>query len=99
MKRYYYKKDNAYYNLLEPAEIEGVEEITETEFNEHQEALYHNPYKEKFNRIHDLKAQLKKCKEDVEQVDLFGMQRADYEEKKALCAQLILELRELEKEN
>lgn len=40
---------------------------------------------------------LKKYKYDVEQVDLFGMQRDDYEEKKALCAQLVRELRELEK--
>ena len=43
------------------------------------------------------RALLKKYKYDVEQVDLFGMQRDDYEEKKALCAQLVLELKELEK--
>jgi superfamily II RNA helicase len=97
MKRYYYKKGNAYFNLLEPAEIEGATEITETEFNEHQEALYHNPHKEKLNRIHDLKAQLEKCKEDVEQVELFGMERTDYEYKKEQCRALILELRKLEK--
>ena len=97
MKRYYYKKGNAYYNLLEPTEIEGAEEITEAEFNEHQEALYHNPYKEKLDRIHNLKEQLERYKEDVEQVELFGMERADYEYKKEQCRALILELRELEK--
>lgn len=48
------------------------------------------------NRIGELKEQLKKYKEDVEQVELFGMQRADYEEKKALCVQIIEELRALE---
>lgn len=47
-------------------------------------------------RIQDLKLQIAKYKEDVEQVELFGMQRADYEEKKALCVQIIEELRVLE---
>ena len=42
------------------------------------------------------KYKLNKYKEDVEQVELFGMQRADYEEKKALCVQIIQELRTLE---
>lgn len=42
------------------------------------------------------KHQLNKYKEDVEQVELFGMQRNDYEEKKELCKGIILELRELE---
>lgn len=44
-----------------------------------------------------LKEQLQKYKEDVEQVELFGMQRDDYEEKKSACATIILELRVLEK--
>ena len=47
-------------------------------------------------RILELKQQIAKYKEDVEQVELFGMQRADYQEKKALCVQIIEELRELE---
>lgn len=47
-------------------------------------------------KIQILKEQLQKYKEDVEQVDLFGMQRADYQEKKQLCADIVLELRELE---
>ena len=47
-------------------------------------------------RIQDLKLQIAKYKEDVEQVELFGMQRADYEEKKALCVSIIQELRQLE---
>lgn len=50
------------------------------------------------NKIRNLKQELEKCKEDVEQVELFGMERTDYEEKKARCVEIILELRELEKE-
>ncbi len=48
-------------------------------------------------RIHELKKHLEKCKEDVEQVELFGMERTDYEEKKKICSDIILELRVLEK--
>ena len=40
---------------------------------------------------------LQKYKEDVEQVELFGMERADYEEKKQQCANMIVRLRELER--
>lgn len=50
------------------------------------------------NQILTLKAQIKKYKEDVEQVELFGMERADYEEKKAQCVQIIEELRILERQ-
>lgn len=46
--------------------------------------------------IIEKKQLLQKYKEDVEQVDLFGMERADYQEKKTACANLVLELRELE---
>lgn len=46
--------------------------------------------------IKTLKQELAKYKEDVEQVELFGMERADYEQKKTRCAEIILELRELE---
>lgn len=48
-------------------------------------------------QIYEKKALLKKYKEDVEQVGLFGMTRADYEDKKKACAKLVEELRELEK--
>ena len=44
------------------------------------------------------KALLVKYREDVEQVDLFGMERADYAKKKAACKTLVEELRALEKE-
>lgn len=50
------------------------------------------------NEIYTLKEELRKWKEDVEQVELFGMVREDYEEKKLRCAEIILELRELEKQ-
>lgn len=46
--------------------------------------------------IASLKVTLAKYKEDVEQVELFGMERTDYEEKKAGCKQIILQLRDLE---
>ena len=49
------------------------------------------------SQIATKKAMLVKYREDVEQVDLFGMERADYAEKKKLCKQLVEELRELEK--
>lgn len=49
------------------------------------------------SQIATKKALLVKYREDIEQVDLFGMERADYAEKKKLCKQLVEELRELEK--
>ena len=48
-------------------------------------------------QIAEKKALLLKYREDVEQVDLFGMEREDYEEKKAACRTLVEELRALEK--
>ena len=48
-------------------------------------------------QIAEKKALLLKYREDVEQVDLFGMKREDYEEKKAACRTLVEELRALEK--
>lgn len=50
------------------------------------------------NEINALKRELEKYKQDVEQVELFGMERTDYATKKARCVEIILELRELEKE-
>lgn len=43
-----------------------------------------------------LKQQLQKYKEDVEQVELFRMERSDYETKIEYCKNIILELRSLE---
>jgi len=51
---------------------------------------------ELINQITVKKRLLQKYKEDIEQVELFGMQRDDYEQKKELCKQIILELRQLE---
>lgn len=48
--------------------------------------------------ILDLKQEISKIKEDVEQVELFGMERADYQEKKARCVEIIQRLRTLEKQ-
>ena len=48
------------------------------------------------NQIQELKQQLQKYKEDVEQVELFDMEREDYEEKKSRCVEIIERLREFE---
>ena len=101
-KRYFYKKGNSYLNLKSPITEEGYEEITEEEFKtltkppvftltEEQQAEI-----EKRKLIVEKKALLNKYREDVEQVDLFGMERADYEEKKLACKTLVEELRVLE---
>ena len=102
-KRYFYKKGNSYLNLKSPITEEGYEEITEEEFKtltkppvftltEEQKAKI-----EKRKLIAEKKALLNKYREDVEQVDLFGMERADYEEKKIACKTLVEELRVLER--
>ena len=103
-KRYFYKKGNSYLNLKSPLTEEGYEEITEEEFKtltkppvftltEEQKAKI-----EKRKLIKEKKALLNKYREDVEQVDLFGMERADYEEKKIACRTLVEELRVLERQ-
>lgn len=103
-KRYFYKKGNSYLNLKSPITEEGYEEITEEEFKtltkppvftltEEQQAKI-----EKRKLIKEKKALLNKYREDVEQVDLFGMERADYEEKKIACRTLVEELRVLERQ-
>ena len=103
-KRYFYKKGNSYLNLKSPITEKGYEEITEEEFK----ALTKPPVftlteeqKEKIKKkklIKEKKALLNKYREDVEQVDLFGMERADYEEKKIACRTLVEELRVLERQ-
>ena len=40
---------------------------------------------------------LQKYKEDVEQVELFGMHREDYAQKKQACADIVVRLRQLER--
>lgn len=49
------------------------------------------------SQIEQLKEHLTKYKYDIEQVELFGMSRDDYEQKKQMCREIILQLRELEK--
>lgn len=95
--RYYYKDENGnLYNYK--SEHRDLIPITEEEFNIKPQINEEVKVRlEKQKQIAELKSQLIKYKEDVEQVDLFGMQREDYEEKKQLCANLVLQLRELEK--
>lgn len=81
---------------------DGYTQITEEEFNSLSNKRYEPTEEQKAKielekTIREKKALLNKYREDVEQVDLFGMERADYAEKKELCKQLVYELRELEK--
>ena len=46
--------------------------------------------------ICELRQEIIKAKEDVEQVELFGMERSDYTQKKARCVEIIQRLRVLE---
>ena len=81
---------------------DGYTQITEEEFNSILQSRVPKPTEEQKAKmelaktIREKKALLNKYREDVEQVDLFGMERADYAEKKELCKQLVYELRELE---
>lgn len=83
--------------------IDGYTQITEAEYNELAKPKVYEPTEEqkaaqaKQKLIAEKKALLNKYREDVEQVDLFGMERADYEEKKLACKTLVEELRGLEK--
>ena len=70
-------------------------EVSQEELVERERSA--NRY-DKEQQIRELKDQLQKYKEDVEQVDLFGMQRNDYQEKKQRCAEIVLQLRQLESE-
>lgn len=62
-------------------------------------AVDYEPTQEEVKRsqIEQLKKQLIEYKYDIEQVELFDMQRDDYNEKKQMCVNIILQLRELEK--
>ena len=102
--RYYYKNKTGkgFLNLKSPLVDENYIQITEEEFNEFSKPKVYEPTAEQKAKIElaktirEKKALLNKYREDVEQVDLFGMERADYAEKKELCKQLVYELRELE---
>lgn len=103
--RYYYKNKNntGFLNLKSPiADDENYIQITEEEFKELTKPKVYEPTAEQKAKIElaktirEKKALLNKYREDVEQVDLFGMVRDDYAEKKELCKQLVYELRELE---
>ena len=80
---------------------DGYTQITEEKFKELSNKRYEPTEEQKAKielskTIREKKELLNKYREDVEQVDLFGMERADYAEKKELCKQLVYELREME---
>ncbi len=105
MERFYYKskEGNGFLNLKSPIVDENYIQITKEEFEELTKQKEYVPTEEEIAKmelaktIREKKALLNKYREDVEQVDLFGMEREDYAEKKELCKQLVYELRELEK--
>lgn len=72
--------------------MRSAEEIADIKAKQEEAKLK----EEKRKEIQEIKKILEKYKEDVEQVELFGMERTDYAEKKELCKNMILELRELE---
>ena len=99
--RYYYKDNKGnLFNYKSERLKDGYIQITEAEFNEltkpKEPTAAQKARIELSKTIREKKALLNKYREDVEQVDLFGMERADYAEKKELCKQLVYELRELE---
>ena len=53
---------------------------------------------EKRKLLFEKKAQMDRYMEDIEQVVLLGIERSDFEEKKALCRQLLTEIKQIEKE-
>ena len=102
------KEQSHYVTIKEyPNGGKDVEKIIDVEYQPAKGAYYdyediqvYVPYNEKeLARIEigKLKQELAKWKEDVEQVELFGMTRTDYEQKKTRCAEIIIQLRELEK--
>lgn len=104
MKLYKKGKDFATYQVADDWE-EIDDEIVETpigtqlkSYTKKAEYKKRIAKQEKINRIAELKKQIAKYKEDVEQVELFGMERTDYAEKKQACVDIITELRELEAE-
>ena len=105
MERFYYKskEGNGFLNLKSALIDENYIQITKEEFEELTKPKVYEPTEEekeaqaKQKLIAEKKALLNKYREDVEQVDLFGMERADYAEKKLTCKTLVEELRVLEK--
>lgn len=104
MKIYKKGKDFATFQVDE-SWVETEDEIVETiigtklksqtktkEFEEHVVR------EQKIKEIQNLKLQIIKFKEDVEQAMLFGMERDDLLEKKEKCKNIVLELKKLENE-
>lgn len=77
-----------------------TDEVTAAWYEEQKKKAYERSIKRTnaVKLIAQKKALLVKYREDVEQVELFGMERADYAEKKAACKTLVEELRVLEKQ-
>lgn len=96
---------NSIFQTIDQLGIQNGKVINEIEPSENGERQFQiqevpPPTAEELNQIEiqDLKRTLEKYKEDVEQVELFGMQREDYAQKKQACADIVVRLRQLERE-
>lgn len=102
-------QEKSHYEIIKEYENGGrdVRKVVDVEYvapkeayDEYEDILYLVPLTKvelARKQISEKKLLLEKYKEDVEQVDLFGMERSDYAEKRKICANIIIELRELEK--
>ena len=99
-----YKKGNAFATYQPDDSWKEIEdEIVDTPCGKQLKSFTQTPEFAKMlqkqeieNQILTLKAQINKYKEDVEQVELFRMERSDYETKVEYCKNIIMELRSLE---
>ena len=91
-------QNNRQYDINEYLEAREYDENGNKIFREYDDYVEIVPRDEgiiRDDRIHNLKAELAKIKEDIEQ-EAFGLVRDDYAEKKARAAEIINELRVLE---
>lgn len=93
-----YSNDYAVKSYEVPDDIETLLLLSEQDFEDGVfvgKNYYPNKYR---NDIFLLKQELAKNKEYIEQVEVFGLERDDYEEIKNKCAEIILNIRKLEQE-
>lgn len=92
-------KINTHYPITE---LDNISEWWKTnrmydinEYNDHIEIVERDRLFVKDDKISELKSELEKIKEDIEQ-EIFGLMRDDYAQKKARAAEIVNELRVLE---
>ncbi len=92
-------KINTHYPITE---LDNISEWWKTnrmydinEYDDHIEIVERDRSFVKDDKISELKSELEKIKEDIEQ-EIFGLVRDDYDKKKARAAEIVNELRVLE---